>query len=315
MQASVSRTGQPTTRAEVPADHIDLLERPLTAALSTVFADGMPQTQPVWFSYEPPHVLINTMRGFSKERNLRRDPRATLLVIDPLNASRWLEVRGVTELTEDGAETHLDSLAERYLGVPRFFGGCVPVQLSGHAVPVIGRINPLRIVDDACADRPHVRADSPRATQSVLGAGREAVPLPSSHRDLLDRPLVAVLTTLMPGGQPQTQPVWFSFEDGAVLVNTMRERQKGRNLERDRRATILIIDPANSNRWIEIRGDVEIETRGALEHLDRLARRCTTWPAFYGYVHPKEQQQTESRIVARIRPRHVVCDAIYSQSR
>ena len=125
--------------------------------------------------------------------------------------------------------------------------------------------------------------------------------------------MVAALTTLRPDGQPQTEPVWFSFEDGTVTINTTRERQKGRNLERDPRAALLVVDPANQARWIEIRGDVEVETRGALAHLDRLTRRYTEWPAFYGYVHSLEQRRTESRIIARLWPRHVVCDAIYSR--
>lgn len=306
---------QHLTPVEIPTGHADLLERPLTAALSTLFPNGMPQTQPVWFTYEPPYVLINTMRGFRKERNLRGDPRATLLVMDPLNSSRWLEIRGTTELIESGAQAHLDSLAMRYAGVQHFIGGCVPAQLAGHEIPVIGRITPLRVVDESSAERAHVPATSARTVQTTFGPAPEATPVPATHLDLLARPLIAVLTTLMPHGEPQTEPVWFSFEHGTVMVNTTRERQKGRNLERDHRATILVVDPSNSNRWIEIRGDVEIETSGALEHLDRLTRRYTNWPAFYGYVHPLEQRRTESRIIARIRPRHVVCDAIYSNSR
>lgn len=319
MQTRTVRVGPPVTAAEIPADHLDLLERPLTAALSTLLPDGMAQTQPVWFSYEPPCVLINTMRGFRKERNLRRDSRATLLVIDPLNTSRWLEVRGVTELSEMGAMAHLDSLAQRYAGVPRFLGGCVSAELAGREVPVIGRIHPMRVVDESSVNRPQTRAARSRPDQRLAGpasifAAASATPLPVSHRDLLDRPLIAVLTTLMPDGQPQTEPVWFSFEDGAVQINTTRERQKGRNLERDGRATILLVEPENLNRWIEIRGEVEIETQGAIDHLDRLTRRYTNWPAFYGHVHPEEERGTESRIIARLRPRRVVCDAIYSHS-
>jgi PPOX class probable F420-dependent enzyme len=311
MQAPAPSGESVAMSAGIPADHLDLLEKPLTAALSTLFADGTAQTQPVWFSYEPPFVLINTMRGFRKELNLRHDPRATLLVIDPLNTSRWLEVRGVTELIEAGAAAHLDSLAQRYAGVSRFLGGCVPVELAGREVPVIGRIRPVRVVEESAAGRPHARAASPRPAPSQRGPLPHPAPLPASHRDLLERPLIAVLTTLMPDGQPQTEPVWFSFEDGMVQVNTTRERQKGRNLERDRRATILLVDPDNMNRWIEIRGDIELETGGALEHLDRLARRYTNWPSFYGYVHPAEEQRTETRIIGRMWPRRVVCDAIY----
>ncbi|HET7421290.1 MAG TPA: TIGR03618 family F420-dependent PPOX class oxidoreductase [Candidatus Dormibacteraeota bacterium] len=315
LHGATLESDQPAAAAAIPPDHRDLLERPLTAALSTLFADGMAQTQPVWFSYDPPYLLINTMRGFRKERNLRRDPRATLLTIDPLNSSRWLEVRGITKLTEVGARAHLDSLAQRYAGVPRFLDGCVPARLAGNEVPVIGRIWPLRVVDESCGERSHRRMRAPRSVQAASPAAHDPIQLPVSHRDLLEKPVVAALTTLMPGGQPQTEPVWFSIDDGTVTFNTTRERQRGRNLERDGRATMLVVDPENENRWIEIRGDVDIQTEGALEHLDRLTRRYTPWPAFYGYVQPLERQRTDSRIIVRLWPRHVVCDAVYSHRR
>lgn len=137
-------------RAVVPSDHVDLLERPLVAALSTLLPDGQPQTQPVWFSYEPPYVLINTMRGFRKERNMRANPRVTLLVIDPEDGARWIELRGLVELIDEGcAAFHLDSLAMRYAGVPNYFGGCVSAELADREIPVIGRITPQHIVCDA----------------------------------------------------------------------------------------------------------------------------------------------------------------------
>jgi PPOX class probable F420-dependent enzyme len=135
--------------AEVPGDHTDLLRRPLVAALSTLLPDGQPQTQPVWYSYESPHVLINTMLGFRKERNMRADPRVALLVMDPDDSSRWVEIRGTVELIEEGALAHLDRLAQLYAGVPRYFGGCVSADLACTEVPVIGRITPHRVVCDA----------------------------------------------------------------------------------------------------------------------------------------------------------------------
>ena len=133
----------------MPRDHIDLLQRPLVAALSTLLPDGRPQTQPVWFSYDPPLVLINTMRGFRKERNMRADPRVTLLVIDPEVSERWIEIRGDVELVDEGAMAHLDSLARRYAGVDSYFGGCVDAGLARTEFPVIGRITPCRVVCDA----------------------------------------------------------------------------------------------------------------------------------------------------------------------
>jgi PPOX class probable F420-dependent enzyme len=135
--------------AAVPRDHLDLLQRPLVAALTTLLPDGRPQTQPVWFSYDPPLLLINTMRGFRKERNMRGDPRVTLLVVDPKDSSRWIEIRGDVELVSEGAMAHLDRLALRYAGVESYFGGCVDAALARTEFPVIGRVTPCRVVCDA----------------------------------------------------------------------------------------------------------------------------------------------------------------------
>lgn len=115
----------------------------------------------------------------------------------------------------------------------------------------------------------------------------------------------------MPDGHPQTQPVWCDFDDTDVLVNTARERQKGRNLQADPKATVLVVDPVDSGRWIEIRGDVSISEEGALDHLDRLTRAYTGKLHHYGGLVPAERRGRETRIICRIRPRHVVCDAIH----
>jgi PPOX class probable F420-dependent enzyme len=293
----------------IPADHLDLLQRRPLGTLATLLPDGQPQTQPVWFSYEAPCVLINTMRGFRKERNLRANPRATLLVVDPEDSNRWLEVRGLVTLTEAGARAHLDQLAARYAGVDRFIGGCVPAELAGDKTPVIGRLAHVRVVDEDSANHIPPRHEAHRDLRQRTAYGVE---LPASHMDLLLRPLVAVLSTLMPDGQPQTQPVWFGLDGRDLTINTTREKQKGRNLERDPRATLLIIDPANSNRWIEVRAAVEITEGGALDHLDELTRAYTPWPAYYGFVHPLVRRPVETRILCRLIPQHVVCDAIYT---
>ena len=297
-----------TAAARIPLDHVDLLERPLVAALATLLPDGRPQTQPVWYSYDQPWVLINTMKGFRKERNLRADPRATLLVIDPENSSRWLEVRADAQLVDDGARRHLDELAFRYAGVRRFFGGSVSAELEETHIPVIGRLLPRHVVDESSGSR-LVSARQAAARRPV--SPRAATSMPATHLDLVESPIVAVLSTLLPSGRPQTQPVWFDFDGHDLLVNTTRERQKGRNLERDPRATLLIVDPADANRWIEVRADVEVSLDGALEHLDHLTRRYTPWPRYYGYIHSLERQRHETRILCRLIPRHVVCDAIF----
>jgi PPOX class probable F420-dependent enzyme len=89
---------------EIPASHCDLVECPPVAAMTTVMPDGTPQTSAVWCDFDGAFVRVNTMRGFQKEKNLRRNPRVTLLCYDPKRPYRYLEVRGtVEEMTEHGA--------------------------------------------------------------------------------------------------------------------------------------------------------------------------------------------------------------------
>jgi PPOX class probable F420-dependent enzyme len=133
---------------EIPASHLDMVECPPVAALSTVTVDGYPQTSPVWCDFDGECVRVNTMRGFAKERNLRRDPRVTLLCYDPRRPLRYLEVRGsVVEMTETGAAEHLDRLASKYAGRPiRYFGDAIPARFAETEVPVLCRIRPTRVV-------------------------------------------------------------------------------------------------------------------------------------------------------------------------
>jgi hypothetical protein len=92
-------------------------------------------------------VLVNTMRGFRKEKNMRRNPRVTLLCYDPRQALRSIEVRGtVVEMTEEGALDHLDSLSRLYTGTSPYFGGCVPAELKDSETPVLCKIRPTHVV-------------------------------------------------------------------------------------------------------------------------------------------------------------------------
>jgi PPOX class probable F420-dependent enzyme len=133
---------------EIPRSHRDLVECPPVAALTTVMPDGMPQTSVVWCDFDGGDVRVNTMRGFQKERNMRRNPRVTILCYDPRRPNRYLEVRGtVVEMTEDGAATHLDTLASKYAGRPiRYFGECIAAEFAATEVPVLCRIRPSHVV-------------------------------------------------------------------------------------------------------------------------------------------------------------------------
>lgn len=297
----------------LPESHRDLLDRPMLAALTTLLPGGQPQTQPVWFAFDGLRVSINTMRGFRKERNMRRDPRVTLLVVEPGERTHWIEIRARVHLREQGAGEHLDRLAARYTGADRYFGPVVPAELGAREVPVIGVLTPVRVVTDVIADARMGRLAGVRRgpVEPVAPLDRGRVPLPASHLDLLHRPLRAALSTVLPGGHPQTQPVWYSFDGTDVAVHTIAEGRKGRNMLADPRATILVVDPADTGRWVEIRGGVEVTADRAVEQLDELTRRYTGLPCYYGYIRPLARREVETRIACRIRPRRVVCDAIH----
>jgi len=140
----------------IPKSYRDLVDGPRIAALTTVMPDGQPQTTVVWCNYDGIHLLVNTMRGFQKERNMRRNPKVTLLCFDPCQPLRFIEVRGsVVEMTEVGALEHLDSLAELYAGRSPYFGECVPAELKDKETPILCRILPTRIVtlDATCREQ------------------------------------------------------------------------------------------------------------------------------------------------------------------
>jgi PPOX class probable F420-dependent enzyme len=94
----------------------EFLEQPYSGAVTTLRADGSPHTTVVWVDLDDETVMFNTAVGRAKERHLRRDPRASLIVIDPENAYRWISVSGRAELTTDGADEQIDKLAKKYLG-------------------------------------------------------------------------------------------------------------------------------------------------------------------------------------------------------
>ncbi len=133
---------------EIPASHRDLVDCPPVAALTTIGRDGAPQTSVVWCDFDDGCVRVNTMRGFAKERNMRRDPRVTLLCYDPRRPLRYLEVRGrVIEMTEVGAARHLDALASKYAGRPiRYFGDAIPTGFAETEIPILCRIRPTHVV-------------------------------------------------------------------------------------------------------------------------------------------------------------------------
>lgn len=143
--------GRRGSAAVIPPSHLDLVECPRVAALTTIMPNGGPHTSVVWCDYDGEHVRVNTMRGFQKERNMRRDPKVTLLCYDPREQLRYLEIRGlVVAIGQEEAGAHLDALASKYVGRPvRYFGEVVPANLAEVEIPVLCLIKPVRVVASA----------------------------------------------------------------------------------------------------------------------------------------------------------------------
>ena len=123
----------------IPQTHLDLFRKKAFAHLATLMPDGKPQVTPVWVDYDGEHVLINTAEGRLKDKNMQRDGRIALSIIDPDNPYRYLEVRGqVAERTHQGADAHIDAMAKKYLDQDKY-----PFRRPGE-VRVIYKVTPQR---------------------------------------------------------------------------------------------------------------------------------------------------------------------------
>jgi PPOX class probable F420-dependent enzyme len=118
----------------------DLFEKKAFAQLATLMKDGSPQVTPVWCDFDGGLVWINTAKGRIKDKNMRRDQRVALSIQDPDNAYRYLAIQGeIAEITEDGADAHIDRLAKKYLDKDRY-----PFRGPGE-VRVVYKIRPVKV--------------------------------------------------------------------------------------------------------------------------------------------------------------------------
>jgi len=121
----------------IPEKYQDLLNKKAFAQLATIMPDSTPQVSPVWFEYDGKNIVINSAKGRVKDKNMRRDPRVGLDIQDPDNPYRHLSIRGrVVQITEDGADAHIDKLTKKYINQDRY-----PYRGQGE-VRVIYKIQP-----------------------------------------------------------------------------------------------------------------------------------------------------------------------------
>ena len=125
--------------AAIPEKYLDLFHKKAFAQLATLMPDGSPQVSPVWIDYDGKNILVNTAKGRTKDKNMRRDPRVGLDLLDPENPYRHLSIRGrVVDITEQDADAHIDKMAKKYLGQDKY-----PYRGQGE-VRVIYKIEPQR---------------------------------------------------------------------------------------------------------------------------------------------------------------------------
>ena len=124
----------------IPKKYLDLFDKKAFGHLATIMPDGSPQVTPVWLDYDGKYVRFNSARGRVKDKNVRRDPRVSISIQDPDNPYRYLEVRGrVAEITENGADDHVNKLSQKYVGKP------VYMKRSPDEVRVLYKIEPQKI--------------------------------------------------------------------------------------------------------------------------------------------------------------------------
>ncbi|MFF8727917.1 PPOX class F420-dependent oxidoreductase [Streptomyces sp. NPDC015171] len=122
-------------------------------------------------------------------------------------------------------------------------------------------------------------------------------------KSLLDDKVFVVLGTVQPDGSPQMSPVWVQRDGEELLVSTTVDRRKFRNLDRDPRVTVVVVNPDEPYEYAEIRGTAETTTEGGPELIDTLSRKYTGRK--YADFNPASAQDAQ-RVVVRIRPRKVV---------
>jgi len=126
--------------AAIPDNYKDLFTKRAFAHLATLMKDGSPQVTPVWSDFNGSQIWINSAKGRLKDKNMRRDKRVALSIQDPDNAYRYLAIQGVVdEITENGADEHIDALAKKYLGKETY-----PYRAAGE-VRVIYKIRPEKV--------------------------------------------------------------------------------------------------------------------------------------------------------------------------
>lgn len=146
---SIGERKPATSLRDLPAIHMALLDQPVTAAVSTINADGTPQLTPNWVNHDGEFINLNSVRGRLKDRNMRARPHVVVMLVNPQNPYHWITIYGdVTHIIEEDdpetgeqATNNIDDLAEAYLGQRPY-----PLRDPNGEVRVLYKVRPTRIV-------------------------------------------------------------------------------------------------------------------------------------------------------------------------
>ena len=128
--------------------------------------------------------------------------------------------------------------------------------------------------------------------------------LTASERAFLENPFVGIVTTLQQDGTPQSTVVWVDVDDEGVSVNTAYGRVKPRNLARDPRLSLVVVDPGDPSRWFKLSGAGTLVDEGADEQIDRLSKKYTGREVY------ASRQPGEQRVTVRIAPDRILSRGI-----
>ena len=127
------------------------------------------------------------------------------------------------------------------------------------------------------------------------------VAIPEKYLDLLVRPVLVSLATIMPDGTPQVTPVWADFDGTYIRINTAAGRQKHKNMAERPQVTVMALDPENSSRYMEVRGQVvRISDEGGDAHIDTLAHK------YLGVEVYPWRNATDTRLICYVEPQKVL---------
>lgn len=132
--------------AQIPASHKDLIEGPVCATVSTVFEDGQPQSSVIWTKLDGDNIKFSVTTTRQKTKNIEKNPKVSILAIDPQNPYRYLEVRGEASYSEEGAYDLINELAKAYVGKDEYYGGVAPAENKAKEQRLIVTVEPTHVV-------------------------------------------------------------------------------------------------------------------------------------------------------------------------